>query len=71
MLAFHVLIHNKYSVVNIITCFAGPTTWGQSRGLGTQQRPGDRAETWGQRSPTGEALREALDSGRLSECDLT
>ena len=38
MLAFHVLIPNKYSVVNIITCFAGPTTWGQSRGLGTQQR---------------------------------
>ena len=28
-LMFHVLIHNKYSVVNIITCFAGPTTWGQ------------------------------------------
>ena len=47
-LTFHVLLHSKYSMVNIIACFAGPTTWGQSRGLGTEQRPGDRAETWGQ-----------------------
>ena len=47
-LTFYVLLHSKYSMVHIITCFAGPTTWGQSRGLGTEQRPGDRAETWGQ-----------------------
>ena len=36
-LMFHVLVHYKYSVVNIIACFAGPTTWGQR-----EQRPGDR-----------------------------
>ena len=45
-LTFHVLLHSKYSMVNIITCFAGPTTWGQSRGLGTQQRPGPRSQDY-------------------------
>ena len=47
-LMFHVLVHYKYSVVNIIACFAGPTTWGQK-----EQRPGDRVETWGQSRDLG------------------
>ena len=43
---FHVPIHNKYSVVNIITCFAGPTTWGHSRDLGQSIDLGTEASDW-------------------------
>ena len=57
MLAFHVLIHNKYSVVNIITCFAGPTTWGQRSA--TREALQEVSSPW---------LLTPEDSG---ECDLT
>ena len=54
---FYVLIHNKYSVVNIITCFAGPTTWGQRSA--TREALREVSTPW---------LLTPEDSG---ECDLT
>ena len=54
---FYVLIHNKYSVVNINTCFAGPTTWGQRSA--TREALQEGSSPW---------LLTPEDSG---ECDLT